>query len=102
MVRANDKKLIIEMATPSAADDLRGIQKEIITAIQHYNYKDFGNTDDCPFFHLLYLLEAILPSFHQTGLYLRATEHAKDPQSDPAEFGIWLRRQMEWIKNDNE
>lgn len=102
MVRTTENKLIIEMDAHTATEDLHALRKEIIGAIQLYNYEDYGNTEDCPFYQMLCLLEATLPTYHQTRHYLEFTRRASDPAPDKAEFEKWIRRQLDWIKKDNE
>lgn len=66
MVRTEKNKLIIEVEidpNENAAEKLQDFQGAIIEAIQFFNYNDFGTNP--PFYYLLELLKATLPTFEQ-------------------------------------
>lgn len=100
MVHAKENKLIIEMETSSTADDLQALQKEIIGAIQCFNYNDFGNTKGCPFLILLEVLQATLPTFHQQKQMIEFTEMAKDPAISKTAIVEWFISRKEYLMKE--
>ena len=66
MVRTENKKLIIEIDLDqyeNPAETVQNYQGAIIEAIRQYNYKEFGM--DTPFYYLLEILKATLPTLEQ-------------------------------------
>lgn len=63
MVKIEQNKIIIEIETSHPADDLQELQKEIINVIREYDYAAYRNNNGCPFYCILYLLEATLPEY---------------------------------------
>lgn len=61
MVKIEKNKLVIEIETAFPCGDLVDLQKEIINVIRQYDYKEYGNNDECSFCVLLDLLETTLP-----------------------------------------
>ena len=100
MVHVSEKKLIIEMDAHCPVDDIQALQKEIIGAIQCYNYNDFGNTDGCPFLVLLELLQATLPTFQQQRQMLEFTEMANDPAISKTAIVEWFTSRTEFLKKE--
>lgn len=100
MVHTSKNKLIIEMDAHCPVDDLQALQKEIIGAIQCFNYNDFGNTSGCPFLVLLELLEATLPTFHQQKQMSEFTEMANDPAISKTAIVEWFMSRKEFLQRE--
>lgn len=97
MVHMSEKKIAISMNDSFTVDDLQGLQKEIIEAIQCYDYKNYGNSDGCPFYHLLNLLASTLPTFYQQKQMIEFTEMANDPVISKTAIVEWFASSKEFI-----
>lgn len=97
MVRTSENKLIIKMDVNAPADDLQALQRDIIGAIQCYDYKNFGNFNGCPFGLLLELLQTTLPTYHQQRAIMEFTEMAHDPAISDTAILEWHKSHREWL-----
>ena len=84
------------------ADDLQELQREIIEVIQGYDYKNFGNTNGCPFYHLLNLLAGTLPTYHQQKQMIEFTEMANDPAISETAIIGWFKSRKEYLSKEPE
>lgn len=75
MIKFKERKLIVEIENSDPLNDLQMLQREIINAIQYYDYLDNGSNNGCPFLMLLELLKATLPTHEEYRQLLTATNH---------------------------
>lgn len=102
MVKTNGKNLIIEMPDTDVANDVQALQRDIINAIQCFNYKDFGNTNGCPFLMLLELLTATLPTYHELQHITEFRELARNSTPETPELKTWVSKQISIFNNANK
>lgn len=101
MIKTDGKNLIIEIPDTDVANDLRALQRDIINAIQCYNYSDFGNSDGCPFLMLLELLTATLPTYEDMKHITEFKELARNHAPETTELKTWISKQITLFNSAN-
>ena len=94
MVTTQEKHILIELEEHSPVDFVEGLQNEIIDVLQAYDYQNFGNTNGCPFLHLLILLKNTLPTYEQMKHVASFERWAKYPNLDKVEFEKWIQKEL--------
>lgn len=97
MVHTNKNKLTIEITDNSPIDYLQNLQREIINAIQEHDYKNYGNSCGCPFYHLLDLLESTLPTYYQQKQMIEFTNMANDTAISKTDIVEWFTSRKEFL-----
>jgi len=60
MVQIDKSKQVVEITFTGKQEDIKDIQKALIDLMQQYNFKDFGNIANEPFYIALEVLRATL------------------------------------------